>query len=791
MNIHEELYQAYRFVNNQAVILIRILISLFLVALLFADSGNVVLKGSLFFLLLMLINELFIHFGINMTLPGLRLSEKGEDAEKILFETRVLLDDSGSIEKLIKKLTHVPEAAFLIRETGPFKILPTSLIREELLGKAKELAQSSGGIYISSIDLFTAYLLLSEEESKYLFNNDLTEKDLLKLLTWGRHTYRPDRPKTIRIQFVGSGYADFFIYGWNYETKKYAQDYTLAVMREAQSAHVVGRRDEYERLIGALSKITQNNVLLRGMPGTGKTSLVKHFAYNAYAGEITKKLEGKRVYQLFVDRILLGIDNQGQLEERLNLLLSDIIHAGNDIVFIQNIENLFGGGGFTFDASGVVYDNLKTGKLQIIGTTTPGAFKTYLENKKSITENFELINLEEPNQEEALLMLFEKVPLLERKYHIEFSYTSLTETIVLSSSYMLDSYLPGKAINLLATVAAELSNKNIHRVEKKDIIASVERSTQILIAEPGKEEKDILLHLENALHKHIVDQEEAVVAVANALRRLRSGFVSEKRPISVFLFLGPTGVGKTETAKTLSRIYFHSEGAMIRLDMSEYQTQDSTKRLLGSLPGEENASSTFIDQVREKPFSLILLEEFEKAHETVLNVFLQVFEDGRLTDNRGSRVSFVNTIIIATSNAGSEFVRESIENKVEVAAIKDQLFEKLQKDNIFKPELLNRFDDVVVFKPLSERDIQKITILMLQESLKLLEDQRIMVDFDSKAVAKIATEAFSREYGARNIRRYIEKEVEGLISRLILEEKVRKGEKKELSVDEKGEFILA
>ncbi len=310
------------------------------------------------------------------------------------------------------------------------------------------------------------------------------------------------------------------------------------------------------------------------------------------------------------------------------------------------------------------------------------------------------------------------------------------------------------------------------------------------LAKPNTDEKKVLLSLEDDMHKRVIGQDEAITAVAKSIRRLRSGFTQHKRPISVFLFLGPTGVGKTETAKALSSLYFGDEANMIRLDMSEYQTQNEVERLLGGIPGGEEIENSLPEQVRLHPFSLILLDEFEKAHPHILDIFLQVFEDGRLTDNQGKTVSFKNTIIIATSNAGSEEIREMIGAGKTSADIKNVLVEDLLKSGQFKPELLNRFDDVIIFKPLTIEEASQIAKLILAEALKSLEDDQIFVSFDDKVVDKVVKESFDQEAGARNMRRYVGSSVEDYISKLILEDKLVNGAHVTLSVDESGEYKL-
>ena len=326
-----------------------------------------------------------------------------------------------------------------------------------------------------------------------------------------------------------------------------------------------------------------------------------------------------------------------------------------------------------------------------------------------------------------------------------------------------------------------MSGKSI--VEEKDVIEKVEEKTHIAVGKPGKEEKKLLLNLEEEIHKRLIDQEQAVNSIAQALRRLRAGLSEDGRPIS-FLFLGPTGVGKTETSKALARLYFGGESSMIRLDMSEYSEGGSLKKLLGPMRGEEESGGELTDKILDNPFSLVLLDEFEKASPDILNLFLQVLDDGRLTDNKGRTVSFADSIIIATSNAASEFIREEVNKGTAIdKKFGQQLLEFLQTKGIFKPELLNRFDGIIVFKPLGENEIEEITKILLKELSDKMLEQDITISFDESLIDKIIKEGFDEQFGARPIRRYIQDNVEDQIAQKILKDEIKRGDKIQLTVN--------
>jgi ATP-dependent Clp protease ATP-binding subunit ClpC len=793
MNDYFYYFSIYSFFNRKPVLFLKILIFLFFIFVLLSTFQNAAVAKFVFLIFtLFLINEIFLMFKVNRTKPAMKTSEADKASlEMMTFPALFIYSDSRDAYDTVRNMLREPEIRFIMERTSEkFNLSEDSFDKKVLLEKAYELARAMNNPYIREMDLFVAYILLTEQKSKLLEQNDLKEDDIINILYWARHKFVPKKEGFWDIKFSGSGVFDFFIFGWNVEMKKYSNDFTMKVLSERYSPIAVGRNKEYEQFTGYLAKENGNSVILIGEPGTGKTTMVEYLTFKSHMGDVPGGLAYKRVFELFADRLLSGANAQGELEERIGYLLEDIYHAGNTIVFIQNIENVFGGGGFNFDMSGVIFEYLKNSKIQIIGTTTSSVYKTKLENRDDIKQFFEVVKFEEPPVKDALFMLFEKVPQIEDKYNVSFTYGAIEQAVVLSSSYLIDRYLPGKAIDLLETVASDARNSKKFTIDSEDVIAKLEQKTRVVIGNPTEKEKQVLLHLEEEIHKRIIDQQEAVSAVANSIRRLRSGFSNNKRPISVFLFLGPTGVGKTEMAKALAATYFGDETRMIRLDMSEYQTQESIKRLLGSMPGEAYSPSPFLDAVKNNPFSLVLLDEFEKAHPRILDVFLQVFDDGRLTDNSGKTIPFTNTIIIATSNAGSEIVRQKVRTGIDLQQIKGELIDQLLKEEKFRPELLNRFDDIIVFKPLGQNEIYSIAKLQLFSALKLMEEKSIYINYDEKIIQKISKEAFNAEFGARNVRRYIQEHVENVISTMILSNTLKKGDKKMLTVDDQGKIIV-
>jgi len=376
---------------------------------------------------------------------------------------------------------------------------------------------------------------------------------------------------------------------------------------------------------------------------------------------------------------------------------------------------------------------------------------------------------------------FEKSKELGGLNHVSISYSATKEVCKLSDSYENDgNAMPGRAIRLLEDVIAFCKTHGVRDITEKEVRSFISEKTNVLLDKPTEEESGKLLNLENEIHKRVISQDEAVSAISNAMRRVRSGMKNEGKPIASFLFLGPTGVGKTQTAKVLAKSYFGDEEAMIRLDMSEFQNDEAISTLLGE---------GFVDKILKNPFSLVLLDEFEKASKGVHDLFLQVLDEGRLTDHLDRVISFKNAIIIATSNAGSEFIREKYKEGVDVENVKKELIEKIQQSGVYKPELINRFDDVIVFKPLSEKDAVAVAKLFLQESIDKIAKQQITLSYNDEVTEFIAKNSFSIEFGARNVRRFIEATIENQLSKLLLSNTLQKGGNAQIVIEDNALVI--
>jgi ATP-dependent Clp protease ATP-binding subunit ClpC len=669
--------------------------------------------------------------------------------------------DGRSTVGIAKELLSRRDVLFLLKkaEIAKSEIQLIDLSREEVL-------KNAGGD--SPLDIFKSYLLLTEDKTKLLFGKQLKVPDLENITQWAKSVF-PQSTKPFRVGFWGEGIGESWVSGWTLETAKYMVDITSDAINKKPM--VLGRDAEYKEVIEALTK--KKSCLLVGEPGSGRESLVKTLAYESFVGHLKGNLYHQRFFHLLTDTLLAGAQNQGQLEERLENIIAEISHSGNIIIFIPNFENILGSSSFNIDLSGALIPYLDKGIIRIIGNITPTSYKRFVESKHTLNSIFEIIKFEEPDKNILLEMLLKKSPEIEKNNKVEISYRAVVAACNFANKYLQDRVVPGAAVTLLEDVANEVFLKGKNIVEEQDIIDKIEEKTKIAVGKPKEKEKELLLHLEGELHKRIIGQNEAIFEVSESLRRLRAGLGSSKKPIS-FLFLGPTGVGKTETAKALSDIYYGGENKMIRFDMSEYSTPESVNRFLGGTPDSKGIT----DKVCENPYSLVLLDEFEKASPKIFDLFLQVLDDGRLTDNAGKTVSFVDNIIIATSNAASEYIREEVTGGKAVGKdFQRNLLENLQQKGIFRPEFLNRFDAVVVFRPLTKEEMISVVRLMLNSLCKKLLEKDITASFDQNAIEKITQDGFDQEFGARPLQRFIQDNVEDLLAQKMLKEEIKRGDK--------------
>jgi ATP-dependent Clp protease ATP-binding subunit ClpC len=552
---------------------------------------------------------------------------------------------------------------------------------------------------------------------------------------------------------------------------QFSYDMTAAAKR-GRLEICIGRNDEIEHIFSSF-EAGKNGVLLVGAPGVGKKTIVGGVAQMMVTEDVPEFLRDKRLLELDIGGLVSG-GSASESEEKMMLAISELNRAGNIILHINDIQKMMGisaGGEESLELSDVLANSLEHGALFCIASVTSENYHKYIEGKP-LDNAMAKIEISEPIGNNAIQIVESKISLLEGKHKIYFSYTAIEEAVRLSQKYIHDKYLPEKAIEILNLLAVDVVKKKGEQsmVLSEDVARALSELTKIPVSKLSMEENQMLLNLENLIHERMVDQEEAVSMVASSLRRARANLREGKRPIANLLFLGPTGVGKTELAKTVAEIYFGNEDYFIRIDMSEYQNASSVEKMIGSPDG---SLGYLTEKVRRSPFSLVLLDEFEKAHPDILNLFLQVMDDGRLTDGLGRTIDFTNSIIIATSNAGAQYIQEEIRAKTSIEKIKDALInEHLNKT--MRPELVNRFDGIVVFKPLSISDVEAITKLMLKKTKKLLDDKGINFKIQDEAIKILARLGYDPEFGARPLRRLLQNTIDNNIANKILAGEIRR-----------------
>ena len=752
-------------------------------------------------------------------------------------------DVPGLPENLTEDAVRSAIRIFIGQGTGlqnPMELTPRA---KKLLENSVREAQRLGHPYVTSAHLWLALLSESEGVAARILTTPGCDREQLRrsvlgqiLRDQGRKQQNPDEK-----QNDDSALAT---YGMNLTERA----------QQGELDPVVGRETEIERIVQILSRRTKNNPVLIGEPGVGKTAVAEGLAQRIIAGNIPETLTGKRLISLDVGALVAGTKFRGEFEERLKNLMQEVTQSGDVILFIDELQNIIGAGKGegTMDAANILKPALARGDLQCIGATTLDEYRKNIEKDAALSRRFQPVMVEEPSAEEAVQILRGLRDKYEAHHKVHITDEALRAAVTLSDRYISDRYLPDKAVDLMDEAASrvrihaytappdlkeqqkrldsilrekqeaidhqeyeraarlrdsehevrsEIEEKRAEWEESKlagrdlvteeDIAQVVAAWTGIPVKRMTEGESERLMRLEEILHQRVIGQEEAISAVCRAIRRARAGLKDPKRPIGSFIFLGPTGVGKTELCRALGEAMFGDENALIRLDMSEYMEKHTVSRLVGSPPGyvgyEEGGQLT--EAVRRKPYSVVLFDEIEKAHPDVFNMLLQILDDGRLTDNNGRVVSFRNCVIVMTSNAGAHAINDGRvvgfggqSASTQYEDMKMRVLEELKR--VFRPEFLNRVDETVVFHALTHEEIRQIAALMLSQMQKRLEELGVSLTYDEEAVALLAKEGYDEKFGARPLRRAIQRRVEDALSEELISGRLKLGDRVRASVSE-------
>ena len=762
-----------------------------------------------------------------------------------------ILNDPGAAAPVLSGITLNQAREELIQLVGKGAELatPKSMSYTPRTKKVLELsareARDLGNNYVGTEHLLLALMREREGVAAHLLLKmgvDLNKarEELLRALANGEES--------------GSGAAQKGESGETPTLDKFARDLTAAA-QGGELDPVIGRSGEIERIVQILSRRTKNNPVLIGEPGVGKSAIIEGLAQLIAEGNIPEILRGKRVMALDLPSMLAGAKYRGEFEERLKNTLAEVKKSGNVILFIDELHTLVGAGAAegAIDAANILKPMLARGELQCIGATTLNEYHKYIEKDSALERRFQPVMVGEPSKEEAVAILMGLRDRYEAHHKVRITDEAIEAAVMLSDRYISDRFLPDKAIDLIDEAASRVRirtftappdmkqqearlealnketeeavahedfekaaqlrdekkklqteiaerreqwdqrrNDKMETVGEEDIAQIVSSWTGIPVTRMTEDEASRLLNLEKILHNRVIGQDEAVKAVCRAIRRARAGLKDPKRPMGSFIFLGPTGVGKTELCKALGEALFGDEDSLIRIDMSEYMEKHSVSRMIGSPPGyvgyEEGGQLT--EKVRRKPYSVLLFDEVEKAHPDVFNTLLQILEDGRLTDGQGRVVDFKNTVIVMTSNAGAHTIKKQRtmgfgsedQREKSYEAMKENIMDEVKQ--IFRPEFLNRVDEIIVFHALEQQDIDKIAELMLHQLSDRLKERGIELEVEASAVHLLASAGFDLTYGARPLRRAIQRMVEDALSEEILAGKIHLGQKVRVSAQD-------
>ncbi|MFW0862554.1 MAG: AAA family ATPase [Candidatus Komeilibacteria bacterium] len=689
-----------------------------------------------------------------------------------------------SVKRLSETVASIIKDDGIVTKAGKLNLDANAM---EVVMKSYALAYEKQRQQVEVAELLEAIVNVDEKVKELLFDFAITEDKILNAVAW------------IRIQQTLQERYDRFRYKAGFKPKgsmdkamtaiatpvldSFSEDFTM-LAKAGYFGLCVARDKEFTDLYSVLEG--GGTPVLVGNPGVGVDTIIEGLANRMVAEEVPEFLQDKRMVSLQLSRLVADTTHEGELEGRVMHIINEVSRAGNIVLYINNIHNLVGVssvGRSNVDLADILTESLIKQGVYVVTSTTPHDYVKYIENS-SFANNLTKIEINEPETNQAIQILAANIGRVESKNQVFFTYDALAAAVELSERYMHDRYLPSKAIDIVEEVGVRVKNKRgkNQMVNKEDVAALIAEKAEVPITQVTRDESDKLINIEELIHQRIINQVEAVSAVAGALRRARADLRDLKRPIVNLLFMGPTGVGKTELAKTVAEVYFGDEKKMIRLDMSEYQEKNSLQRLLGTPGGDTGGVLT--NAVRQDPHSILLLDEIEKAHPDILNVFLQVMEDGRMTDVTGRTVDFTNLILIMTSNAGTNYIQDQTKAGATAEAIKEALLETELRTS-FRPEFLNRFDNIIIFKPLTQEHIEQIALLLLKKETKRLEAKGIFLEATDIAVKELAALGYDPKFGARPLRRVIQEKVENALANFLLTGKIDRRDKVVLETADK------
>jgi ATP-dependent Clp protease ATP-binding subunit ClpC len=706
--------------------------------------------------------ELNVDFDLAFVLDGLT----GDDVTSDFFKTNMGV--------LILSRAGVPYSSY-----------------ESFIAKKKNKLPKNALLFVlkdNSLDLsdFLSALVRGDKElSDFLFSFGIQNKELSGIAKWimelGDSKISDERwwsrEKLSRFTSFGRDWS----YGQIYTLKKYERALSVGTYSQHKIHSSYGVK-ELQELELTLSKNRDANVLLVGDDEVGKLEIIGNLYSMIETGSAVSSLQHKRLIVLDTDRFTASNGSKSVFEKEFINMMVEGINAGNIIFVIDDLPTLMASAeAFGVNLPALIEEYLASPNFQVIALSDNTRFHESIERNTVLTERFEIILIKEIDESNTIKVLQNEIVKYERS-GMFFTYGSLVAIVDGAERYFPDGVMPDKAIDLLEEVVPQLVSKGRHIVEKKDILELIQEKTGIPVAGVSSDEKQKLLDLENILHKQIVGQDEAIKTISNAVRRARSGITNPNRPLGSFLFLGPTGVGKTETTKALANVFFGENAHILRLDMSEYSGVDSLEKLIGSF--ESKQSGVLSTMIRENQYGVLLLDEFEKTTKEVMNLFLQILDEGFFSDMAGKKVMARNLIVIATSNAGSDMIWNTVANKEDLSQIKDKVIDSIIKDGVFKPELLNRFDGVILFHPLNNDHLRKIGEIMLEKLHDRLKEQGVDLVVNNDLVDYVVSFGTDPKFGARPMNRAIQEKVEEVVARKLIEGTIVKGQKFEISKED-------